>query len=113
MTQPWATQLRTIPVNHKATDTQFRAPLQSQTLNNGCKLWGGGLVVPVLIVERGRRLNTGIHFSRSHSTKSQIAAPSWKDTKVVRRLETLWKGNEKNPQFINERLFKLLDDPYI
>jgi len=64
-------------------------------------LWGGGSVV----LKKGRGLNTGCsNHIRSYSTKISPEAPSWNDTKVAKRLKSLWEGNKLNPKIINEGL---------
>jgi len=95
----------TIPVNHNEVKNKFHGNLIACTINSRHYLWGGGFIVPV----KGRNLNIG-NFFRSYSTKSQSQVLSWNDTKVAKRLRTLWNGNKINPQFVNEGLWKLLSD---
>lgn len=103
-----------IPVNHKEASNfdsflmaneskTTRGGQRARTINSSCYLWGGGSVV---LPREGRELS--VDKNRLYSTKTSTAAPSWKDTKVARRLESLWKGNTKDPKFVNERIFLLL-----
>jgi len=94
-----------IPVNHNEMGVIPHRNYVARTINTRRYLWDGGSVVP----SKGRDLNTG-KFFRSHSTKSLSKAPSWNDTKVAKRLETLWNGNSKDTNFVNEGLWKLLSD---
>lgn len=93
------------PVNHNEMGVILHGNIVARTINTRRYLWDGGFVVP----EKGRDLNTGF-FIRSYSTNSQSKAPSWNDTKVAKRLETLWNGNVKDKNFVNEGLWKLCSD---
>ncbi len=98
------TQQYKVPVNHRDSSIGRERSSATWTVNASRTLWGRGLVVPAM--ERG--LNTeGI---RSYSTKFSSEALSWKDIKAAKRLKTLWEGNNKDPQFINMGLFKLLNE---
>lgn len=103
-------QQHMIPVNHGEFSLKKTAARPRWLLIQRHP-WGGGSVVPNSNkrVAEERELNTGA-TPRSYSTKSPITAPSWKDTKVARRLETLWKGNESDSQFNNEGLFNLMKE---
>lgn len=76
-----------IPVNHNEVKrNSFHGNPVAQTTNTSCYLWGGGPVV----LARGRGLNTGYaKYIRSYSTKTASEAPSWNDSKVAKRLQTL------------------------
>nr|AYM32750.1 hypothetical protein DXG00_000009 [Termitomyces sp.] len=97
-----------IPVNHNEVKrNSFHGNPVAQTTNTSCYLWGGGPVV----LARGRGLNTGYaKYIRSYSTKTASEAPSWNDSKVAKRLQTLWNGNKSDPSFMNEGLWKLLNE---
>lgn len=97
-----------IPVNHNEIKAKsLYGNNIARTINNRRYLWGRGFVVPI----KGRDLNIGTFFIyRSYSTKNESEAPSWNDTKVAKRLKTLWNGNLNNPNFVNEGLWKLLAD---
>jgi group II intron reverse transcriptase/maturase len=97
----------TIPVNHNEVIT-IHGNSVAQTINSSCYLWGGGSVV--LSSQKGRGLNIGYTNIRSYSTKTQSMAPSWNDTKVAKRLQSLYYGNHKDQNFINEGLWKLLGE---
>ena len=103
-----AHQQNVIPVNHNEVKTTYlHGNIAAQTTNTSCYLWGGGPVV----LSKGRGLNTGcLKNIRSYSTKTTPEAPSWNDTKAAKRLESLWNGNKKDPKFINEGLWKLLQE---
>lgn len=93
------------PVNHNEMRTLPHGNIIARTTNTRRYLWDGGSVV----LEKGRDLNTG-YFIRSYSTNSLPKAPSWNDTKVAKRLETLWNGNVKDKNFVNEGIWKLCSD---
>ena len=99
-----------IPVNHNEMDRQYSTTFHgneiAQTTNTSYYLWGGGPVV----LSKGRGLNIGYANIRSYSTKISSEAPSWNDTKVAKRMKSLWDGNRKDPNFINEGLWKLLNE---
>lgn len=97
-----AQQQNVIPVNHNEVKTNSLHGKTAQTINTSCYLWGGG---PVVLIKKGRGLNTGcIKHIQSYSTKTSSEAPSWNDTKVAKRLKSLWNGNKNDPKFINEGL---------
>lgn len=100
-----------ISVNHEETGKFTRGKTTARTTNTRRYSWGGRLVVPFSSFkqETGRGPNTGF-LVRSHSTKSQSEAPSWNDTKVAKRLETLWRGNAKDKDFVNKGIWKLCSD---
>lgn len=102
--QSSAQQQNVIPVNHNEVQKIYsHGSIAAQTSNTSCYLWGGGSVV----LSKGRELNTRcfiINNIRSYSTKTTTEAPSWNDTKVAKRLESLWNGNKNDPKFINEGL---------
>src|SRR2546421_2417439 len=97
-----------IPVNHNEVKViHLHGNRVAQTINTSCYLWGRGPVV----LFKGRGLNTGyLKGNRSYSTKTTSEAPSWNDTKVAKRLQSLWNGNKKDQSFVNEGLWKLLDE---
>jgi len=113
-----------IPVNHDEVKVLLNLngmrKSTARTFNTRRYLWDRGPVilhshkVYNLSKHEGRGLNTWkkmitqINF-QSYSTKSQSKALSWNDTKVAQRLLTLWNGNLKNRNFINEGLWKLLN----
>ena len=101
-----------IPVNHNEVGKLSHGNTIAQTVNISCYLWGGGLVVLSSFTRntKGRGLNTRYLGIRSYSTKTPSEAPSWNDTKVAKRLESLWNGNQKDPNFVNEGLWKLIGD---
>jgi hypothetical protein len=103
----------TIPVNHNEMGKQYSTTSHdnviAQTTNTSCYLWGGGLVV----LAKGRGLNTRYLKIRSYSTKTSTEAPSWNDIKVAKRMKSLWDGNQKDPNFINEGLWKLLNETHL
>jgi hypothetical protein len=109
----WAQPRNTIPVNHNEMERQysttFHGNVIAQTINTSCYLWGGGPVV----LAKGRGLNTVYLKIRSYSTKTSSKAPSWNDTKVAKRIKSLWDGNQKDPNFINEGLWKLLNETHL
>ena len=108
-----AQPLNTIPVNHNEMERQYSTTYHgnviAQTTNTSCYLWGGGPVV----LSKGRGLNTGYLKFRSYSTKTPSKAPSWNDSKVAKRMKSLWDGNQKDPNLINEGLWKLLNETHL
>lgn len=102
-----------IPVNHREASPKVAMPrisrvgLDTRTINSSRKLWGGGSVLST----RKRDLEVvGRKSNRPYSTKTLPETPSWKDSKAVKRLESLWRANERDPNIINERLFPLLKE---
>lgn len=71
------------PVNHSEVGRMYNGGLTARTINTSRYLWGGGSVV----FERKRDLEVGA--IRPYSTKTPAETLSWRDTKVVTRLESL------------------------
>ena len=111
LTKPTKAKLqRTIPVNQNEARFISCAHKLRQTINTSCYFWGGGPVVLSKWIGRGLNAEFLCIKTRPYSTKILPKALSWKDSKVARRLESLWRGKGKDPQFQNERLFKLLNE---
>lgn len=72
-----------VPANHGSVINRDTSGKPTETINTSCLPWGRGFVVPSM----GRELE--IELARSYSTKTPSEAPSWKDSKVAKRLESL------------------------
>ena len=102
-----AQQQNAILVNYNKVKRNLHGKLTVQTSNISCYLWGGGPIV----LKKGRGLNTRYsNHIQSYSTKILPEAPSWNDTKVAKRLKSLWERNKLNSKIINKGLWKLLQE---
>jgi hypothetical protein len=110
----------TIPVNHRKMDlSSIQNGYSVCTFHTRHLLWDGGPVVHLPLSYAGYGRGLKIEWIRLYSTKSippllgGYEALSWNDTKVAKRLMTLWEGNKSDPTFINYGLWKLLKDIHL
>ena len=102
-----AQQQNAILVNYNKVKRNLYGKSTVQTSNISYYLWGRGPIV----LKKGRGLNTRCsNHIQSYSTKILPKALSWNDTKVAKRLKSLWERNKLNSKIINKGLWKLLQE---